>query len=141
MPLVDITPKKRRRTITDIHEPHPSRFTSEPTKRVTSQVCIPRPVSTPAERKKRMRFDGVVLPTLRQVMAAEQSRSFEPLIGSLSPETPEAVRFSGSPRSVRTLSIASDDSHDYDSWEIRCPEMSTSGWSLCMCIFALTPIN
>lgn len=88
-----------------------------------------------------MKFDGVVLPTLRQVMAAEQSRRFEPLIGILPPETPEAVRFSDPPRSVRALSIASDDSYDYDSWEIRCPEMSTSGWSLRMCVFALTSIN
>ncbi|OJA17222.1 hypothetical protein AZE42_00200 [Rhizopogon vesiculosus] len=124
--LQDNTPQKRRRTISAIHESHSSRFTSEPTNRVTSQVCIPRPVSTPAEQSKRMTFDGVVLPTLRQVVAAEQSRNFGMSTGSLQPEAAEALRFSDPPRSVRTLSIASDDSDDYDSWEIRCPEMSTS---------------
>jgi hypothetical protein len=103
------------------------RFTSEPIIRVTSQVHIPRPVSAQAEQCKRIKFDGIVLPTLRQVVAAEQSRSFELLAASLQSKTSEALRFSDPPRPVRTFSIASDDSNDYDSWEIRCPEMSTSG--------------
>ncbi|OAX38765.1 hypothetical protein K503DRAFT_740676 [Rhizopogon vinicolor AM-OR11-026] len=124
--LIHITPQKRRRTVSSIHKSHPSRFTSEPTNRVTSKVCIPRPVSTPAEQSQRVTFDGIVLPTLRQVVAAEQSRNFWMSTGSLQSEAAEAFRFSDPPRSIRTLSIASDDSDDYDSWEIRCPEMSTS---------------
>lgn len=63
-------------------------------------------------------FDGIVLPTLRQVIAAE--RSFK-LSARSSAET---FKFNQSPRSVQTLSVASDDSDDYDSWEIRCHEIS-----------------
>lgn len=66
-------------------------------------------------------FDGVVLPTLRQVVAAE--RSFELSTRS----SAETFQFNDPPRSVQTLSIASDYSDDYDSWEIRCAEIGSSG--------------
>ncbi|KAG0704225.1 hypothetical protein DFH29DRAFT_912381 [Suillus ampliporus] len=116
----DSPPQKRRRTITGMHKCCPSRFISEPTSKAMPPVRVTRPYSAPAEQSKRMVFDGIVLPTLRQVIAAERNRSFEPLTGS----SPETFQFNDPPRSVQTLSVASDD--DYDSWEIRCPEMSTS---------------
>jgi len=82
-----------------------------------------------------MEFDGVVLPTLRQIVAAEQSRSLELLAASPHPETAEAFQFSDPSRSVCTPSTLSDDSDDYDSWEIR---MTTSGGSAYIDVYALT---
>jgi hypothetical protein len=83
-------------------------------------VTSTRLYSAPAELSKRV-FDGVMLPTLRQVVAAE--RCFELSTGS----SAETFQFNDSPRSVQTLSIASDDSDDYDSWEVRCAEIDSSG--------------
>ncbi|KAG1720485.1 hypothetical protein EDB19DRAFT_2029867 [Suillus lakei] len=84
-----------------------------------SQAPITRLYSAPAEQNKRV-FDGIVLPTLRQVVAAE--RSFELSSGS----SAETFRFNDPPRSVQTLSVASDDSDDYDNWEICCTEIGFS---------------
>ncbi|KAG2361697.1 hypothetical protein BDR07DRAFT_1461296 [Suillus spraguei] len=114
----DTTPQKRRRTISGTQKSYLSRFISEPTtSRLMPPVPITRPYSAPAEQSKRV-FDGIVLPTLRQVIAAE--RSFKLSTRS----SAETFKFNQSPRSVQTLSVASDDSDDYDSWEIRCHEIS-----------------
>ncbi|KAG2151294.1 hypothetical protein DEU56DRAFT_777115 [Suillus clintonianus] len=118
----DTTPQKRRRTISGMQKPCPSRFISEPISRVMSQVPITRLYSAPAEQGKRMVLDSVVLPTLRQVVAAEQSRSFQLSAGS----SAETFQFNEPPRSAQTLSVASDGSDDYDSWEIPCTEIITS---------------
>ncbi|KAG1748753.1 hypothetical protein EDB19DRAFT_1683495 [Suillus lakei] len=115
----DTTPQKRRRMISGMQKSYPSRFISEPTSRVMSQAPITRLYSAPAEQNKRV-FDGIVLPTLRQVVAAE--RSFELSSGS----SAETFRFNDPPRSVQTLSVASDDSDDYDNWEICCTEIGFS---------------
>ncbi|KAG2342192.1 hypothetical protein BDR05DRAFT_1060484 [Suillus weaverae] len=117
----DTTLQKRRRTISDTQKHYPSRFISEPTtSKLMPPVPITRPYSAPAEQSKRV-FDGVVLPTLRQVVAAE--RSFELSTGSSAAET---FQFNDPPRSVQTPSVASDDSDDYDSWEIRYTEIGSS---------------
>ncbi|KAG2155936.1 uncharacterized protein EDB93DRAFT_1128913 [Suillus bovinus] len=116
----DATLQKRRRTILGTHKFYPSRFISEPTtSKVVPSVPITRVYSAPAEQSKRV-FDGVVLPTLRQVIAAE--RSLELSTGS----SVETFQFNDPPRSVQTPSIASDDSVDYDSWEIRYAEIGSS---------------
>ncbi|KAG1885022.1 hypothetical protein F4604DRAFT_1729088 [Suillus subluteus] len=116
----DTTPQKRRRTISGTQKSYPSRFTSEPTtSRLMPPVPITRIYSAPAGQSKRV-FDGVVLPTLRQVVAAERS------FGLSTRSSTETFQFNDPPRSVQTLSIASDDSDDYDSWEIRCAEIGSS---------------
>ncbi|KAG2037796.1 hypothetical protein BDR03DRAFT_919410 [Suillus americanus] len=116
----DTTPQKRRRTISGTQKSYPSRFISEPTtSRLVPPALITRLHSAPTEQSKRV-FDGIVLPTLRQVVAAE--RGFELSTRS----SVETFQFNDPPRSVQTLSIASDDSDDYDSWEIRCAEIGSS---------------
>lgn len=116
----DTTPQKRRRTISGTQKSYPSRSISEPSaSRPIPLVTSTRLYSAPAEQSKRV-FDGVVLPTLRQVVAAE--RGFELSTRS----SAETFQFNDPPRSVQTLSIASDYSDDYDSWEIRCAEIGSS---------------
>lgn len=116
----DTTPQKRRRTISGTQKSYPSRSISEPTvSRAIPLVTSTRLYSAPAEQSKRV-FDGVVLPTLRQVVAAE--RGFELSTRS----SAETFQFNDPPRSVQTLSIASDYSDDYDSWEIPCAEIGSS---------------
>ncbi|KAG2134247.1 hypothetical protein BD769DRAFT_1443857 [Suillus cothurnatus] len=110
----DTTPQKRRRTISGMQKSYPSRSISEPTtSRLMPSVPVTRLYSAPAERSKRV-FNGIVLPTLRQVVVAERSLALS------TRSSAETFQFNDSPRSVQTLSIASDDSDDYDSWEIRC---------------------
>ncbi|KAG1822874.1 uncharacterized protein BJ212DRAFT_1477283 [Suillus subaureus] len=116
----DTTPQKRRRTISGTQKSHPSRFISEPTtSRLMPPVPITRLYSAPIGQSKRV-FDGVVLPTLRQVVAAERSLELS------TRSSAETFQFNDPHRSVQTLSIASDDSDDYDSWEIRCAEIGFS---------------
>ncbi|KAG1774913.1 hypothetical protein EV702DRAFT_475118 [Suillus placidus] len=117
----DTTLQKRRGTISDAQKYYPSRFISESTtSKLMPPVPIIRPYSAPAEQSKRV-FDGIVLSTLRQVVAAE--RTFELSTGSSAAET---FQFNDPPRSVQTPSVASDDSDDYDSWEIRYTEIGSS---------------
>jgi len=78
-------------------------------------------------------FNGIVLPTLRQVVVAERSLALS------TRSSAETFQFNDSPRSVQTLSIASDDSDDYDSWEIRCNIGSSGTPSSYIFMSALTP--
>ncbi|KAH7919238.1 hypothetical protein BV22DRAFT_1075479 [Leucogyrophana mollusca] len=116
---------KRSRTLSRMPPRRSRRIISEPANRVTSPVIISRPGSAPAGRCRRLVFDGIELPTLRQVLARDRQGS---RTASAQPKSikearvPSLQQISGPPL-TRSPSVSSE---EYDSWELGCLEADAS---------------